>query len=604
MVCEKIKKLQELMRERGIDYYVIPSDDFHSSEYVHEYFKCREYMSGFTGSAGTLIVSKDGAGLWTDGRYFLQAETQLAGSGITLFRAGEKNVPTVAEYLADGLKDGGTLGFDGRVITKAFLDRLFCRLEESGLSDREAVRLCYEEDLVDLIWTDRPALTAGPVQELAVRYAGESRADKLARIRAELKKQRADYFLLTSLDDIAWLLNIRGSDVAYNPVVRSYLLMDAAECVLYADESAFDAGTVDRLKNDNVVIKEYGAVYEDVRRLPEHTAVMWDEQVVNYTLIRSLNPACTALDHENPTLLAKARKNPIEVANMRRAHVKDGVALCQFLCWLDRTVPTGTVTELSAAEKLEEFRCRQENYCGQSFEPIIGYGEHGAIIHYSATEESNVTLKPEGFVLMDTGGQYLEGTTDITRTVALGAVTDEQKKHFTAVLKGNLNLAAACFMEGTTGMNLDFLARKALWEMGLDYRHGTGHGVGYFLNVHEGPNAFRMKPNAGRGNGTPFEEGMITSDEPGVYLEGRYGIRLENLIVCVKDEMTEYGQRLHHEYLTMVPFDLRAVDVSMLTGEECAYLNAYHRQVYEKISPFLNDEEKAWLARATAPVEI
>ncbi|MCM1537318.1 MAG: aminopeptidase P family protein [bacterium] len=602
MIRERITRLQNLMKERGIDYYVIPSDDYHSSEYVHAFFKCRAYMSGFTGSAGTLIVSADSAGLWTDGRYFLQAEEQLSGSGITLYRSGEKDVPTMTEYLAEALLGGGTLGFDGRVITKSFVDKLFAALEERRRGASEAVTLRYEEDLVGLVWEDRPALTAEPAYELDVCFAGESRADKLARVRTELAKQEADCLILTSLDDIAWLLNIRGGDVAYNPVVRSYFLLEKDGGVLYMDQNACPPELTASLKNDNIVIKEYNAIYGDVRTFADGTVVQWDEQVVNYALIQNVNPACTVVAHENPTLLFKACKNPTEVENMRKAHVKDGVALCKFLCWLDKAVPEGNVTELSAADKLEEFRCEQEHYRGQSFEPIIGYGAHGAIIHYSATEESSVTLQPEGFVLMDTGGQYLEGTTDVTRTVALGKLTQEQKKHFTAVLKGNLNLASARFMEGTTGLNLDFLARKALWELGLDYRHGTGHGVGYFLNVHEGPNAFRLKAATGRETKTPFVEGMITSDEPGVYFDGRYGIRLENLIVCCKDQMTEYGQLMRHEYLTMAPFDLRAVELSMLTKEEKTALNAYHKKVYDTISPMLNEDEREWLAQATVPV--
>lgn len=602
MVKERIARMQKLMKERGIDYYVVPSDDYHSSEYVHEYFKCREFLSGFTGSAGTLVLGTDSAGLWTDGRYFLQAGQQLSGSGIMLYRSGEKGVPTVTEYLADALSGGGTLGFDGRVVTKSFVDKLFAALEERKQGASDTVTLHYDEDLVDMVWEDRPALTAKPAYELDIRFAGESRADKLARVRSGLEKQGADYLILTSLDDIAWLLNIRGDDVAYNPVVRSYLLLARETGILYADQSAFSPELTASLESDGIVIKEYDAIYKDVRVLADDAVIQWDEQVVNYALIQKRNPGCAVIPHENPTLLMKACKNQTEVENMRKAHVKDGAALCKFLCWLDKAVPEGNVTEMSAAEKLEEFRCEQENYMGQSFEPIIGYGAHGAIIHYSATKESNVTLKPEGFVLMDTGGQYLEGTTDVTRTVALGELTDEQKKHFTAVLKGNLNLASAKFMEGTTGLNLDFLARKSLWELGLDYRHGTGHGVGYFLNVHEGPNAFRLKAVTGRETKTPFAEGMITSDEPGVYFDGQYGIRLENLIVCCKDRTTEYGQLLRHEYLTMAPFDLRAVDLSMLNTEERAALNAYHKKVYDTISPMLTEDEREWLFKATAAV--
>ncbi len=602
MIKERIAKLQELMKERGIDYYIVPSDDYHSSEYVHEYFKCREFLSGFTGSAGTLIVGADSAGLWTDGRYFLQAEQQLCGSGIILYRSGEKGVPTITEYLAGALCDGGVLGFDGRVLTKSFVDKLMAAIEEQKKGASDEVTLHYDEDLAGKVWEDRPALTAKPAYELDIRYSGESRADKLARVRAEFAKQEADCLILTSLDDIAWLLNIRGDDVAYNPVVRSYLLIRKEDAVLYMDRKACPPELAASLENDNVVIKDYDTIYEDVRTLPDGTVVQWDEQVVNDTMIRSLNPACHTVDRENPTILFKACKNPTEVQNMRKAHVKDGVALCKFLCWLEGAVPQGNVTELSATDKLEEFRREQEHYRGQSFDPIIGYGEHGAIIHYSATKESNAVLKPEGFVLMDTGGQYLEGTTDVTRTVALGALTAEQKKHYTAVLKGNLNLASAKFMEGTTGLNLDYLARKALWELGLDYRHGTGHGVGYFLNVHEGPNAIRLKAVTGRETKTPFMEGMITSDEPGVYFDGQYGIRLENLIVCCKDQETEYGQLMRHEYLTLVPFDLRAVDVSMLTAEECSVLNAYHKKVYDTISPMLNEDEREWLSKATAAI--
>lgn len=606
MVKERMERLRELMKERGMDCYLIPSDDFHGSEYVHDYFKCREYMSGFTGSAGTLVVGSETAGLWTDGRYFLQAEKQLQGSGITLYKMGQPGVPSVTEYLADAFCDGGTLGFDGRVISKSFTDQLKEAIREKH--PRALMKICFSfgEDLVDLVWTDRPHLAAQPAMELSLCYTGQSRREKLAYIREKMAEKNGDYFLLTSLDDIAWLLNIRGNDVAYNPVVRAYYMMSRGgrqeKALLYAEETAFSKELKEQLLSDGVEIRPYDAVYEDVQTLPDDAVLLWDENVINYTLYRYCNPQVKTISTRNLTLLPKAVKNPTEMENIRKAHRKDGVAVIRFLHWLDENVAKGGVTELRAADKLEEFRSEQEHYYGQSFAPIVGYGEHGAVIHYSATAESNVTLKPESFVLIDTGGQYLEGTTDITRTAALGEPTQEQKKHFTAVLKGNLDLAAAVFPYECTGMHLDAFARRALWEMGLDYRHGTGHGVGYFLNVHEGPNAFRQKIVTGEEAGMHFEEGMVTSDEPGVYLEGKYGIRLENLLLAKHCMERDGVQFMCFETLTLVPFDLRAVDTDMLTEDEKRYLNAYHKRVYDTISPYLDKEDQAWLANATREI--
>lgn len=606
VIRERIERLRKLMKDRGMDYYLIPSDDFHGSEYVHDYFKCREYMSGFTGSAGTLVIGQETAGLWTDGRYFLQAEQQLQGSDITLYKMGQPGVPTVTEYLADAFAEGGTLGFDGRVVSKAFTDQLKEKIHEKH--PRALMKICFSfgEDLVDLVWTDRPQLTAQPAMELALCYSGQSRAEKLALIREKMAEKNGDYFLLTSLDDIAWLLNIRGNDVAYNPVVRSYFMMSGVKkgqkAVLYAEEEAFSEALKEHLLADGVELRPYAAIYDDVQSLPDEAVLLWDESVINYTLFRYCNPQAKTISMQNLTLLPKAVKNRTETENIKKAHIKDGVAVVRFLHWLDENVKKGGVTELSAADKLEEFRSEQEHYYGQSFAPIVGYGEHGAIIHYSATPESNAVLEPDSFVLIDTGGQYLEGTTDITRTVALGEPTAEQKKHFTAVLKGNLDLAALVFPYECTGMHLDAFARRALWEMGLDYRHGTGHGVGYFLNVHEGPNAFRQKIITGMEAGTHFEEGMVTSDEPGVYLEGKYGIRLENLLLT-KRYMEKYGEQfMCFETLTLVPFDLRAVDAAMLTQQEKNDLNAYHKRVYDTISPYLDEEETKWLANATREI--
>lgn len=601
MIRERLQKMRALMKERKMDYYLVPSDDFHASEYVGEYFKCREWLSGFTGSAGTLVIGQEMAGLWTDGRYFLQAQEQLEGSGITLYKMGQKDVPDVTGFLADALKEGGMLGFDGRVVSKAFTDKLKERIRKNSPQALMKIVFAYEEDLIDLIWNDRPPLSCSPVTELSVFYAGQERAQKLSKVREHLTQKKAAYFALTSLDDIAWLLNIRGGDVAYNPVVRAYFLMGQKDAFLYAEESAFPEELKKRLADDGVLLKPYDQIYGDLRELADDAVLLWDEKTINYALFRCCNQQVKTVSAENPTLLLKAVKNPTEVENIRVAHLKDAVAVTRFLYWLKQAVPKGGVTEISAADKLEEFRSLQENYRGQSFAPIVGYAEHGAIVHYSATPESDVELKPENFVLIDTGGQYLEGTTDITRTVALGTLTEEQKRHYTAVLQGNLNLAATKFPAEYTGLNLDGIARRPIWQQGLDYNHGTGHGVGYYLNVHEGPNGIRSRA-AGNMSSQRFEEGMVTSDEPGVYLEGRYGIRLENLILTKKAEEMNGIQFLCFEPLTVVPFDLNAVEPSMLSEAEKQELNAYHQKVFEMVSPYLDEEEIAWLRQETRPI--
>lgn len=591
MIQERLQKLRALMNREGMNAYMILTEDFHGSEYVGAYFKCRKYMSGFTGSAGTLIVCEDMAGLWTDGRYFLQAEEQLAGSTITLYKSGEEGVPTIREFLKEKLPQGAVLGFDGRAVNTQM-----ARLLEKELSEKE-VRLVYEKDLVGEIWENRPELSCEPVMLLSEKYTGKSRADKLALMREKMVEKKGDYFVLSSLDDIAWLLNIRGNDVTCNPVVLSYLAMTAEETVLFINEKTMSEEVKSALTADGVSFQRYNDIYAFMKQIPAGKTVLLDEGKTNYAVISSVGAEVTVQNETNLTLLPKAIKNETEVENERQAHIKDGVAMTKLIYWLKHNVGKQEITELSVADKLEELHQEQENYMGPSFEPIIGYAEHGAIIHYSATEESSVALKPEGLVLMDTGGQYLEGTTDITRTIALGPVIDEEKRRFTAVLRGNLNLGAAKFKYGCCGANLDYLARFPMWEEGLDYNHGTGHGVGYFLNVHEGPNGFHWKVE-GRAT-TVYEEGMITSNEPGLYFAGKFGIRLENLMVCRKAEKTEYGQFMCFETLTMVPFDLDVVDAAMLSEREKQLLNAYHKKVYATIAPRLNTDEAAWLKEAT-----
>ncbi len=594
-VTERITALRKQMKEKGIDAYLVPTDDFHGSEYVGDYFKCRKYITGFTGSAGTAVIMQDMAGLWTDGRYFIQAAQQLEGTPVTLFKMGEPDVPTIHKFLEENLKEGMCLGFDGRTVSAEEAETL------ERILQKKQVHFSVNEDLIGNIWDDRPALSCEPVMELSEKWAGRSRADKIREIRSKLKEKGADLFILTSLDDIAWLLNIRGNDIHCCPVVLSYLVLDDSELRLFVNEKAFSDSVKEALSKDGIAIYPYDDIYTYVQTIPKEKKVFLSRSNVNSRLVSSIPKPVTILDGENLTLLPKAIKNETEVQNEKTAHLKDGVAMVKFIHWLKKNVGKQKITELSAADKLYEFRSVQENFQGNSFDPIIAYGAHGAIVHYSATEETNIPLEPKGLVLMDTGGHYLEGTTDITRTVVLGPVTEKEKKYFTAVLRGHLNLAAAKFRYGCTGLNLDALARGPLWAMGEDYNHGTGHGVGYLLNVHEGPQSFRWKSPAEL-PAPVLEEGMITSDEPGYYAENEFGIRHENLVVCKKAEKTSYGQFMKFEPLTLVPFDLEGIDPEQVEAGERKLLNQYHALVYEKISPYLNEEEQSWLKKATQEI--
>ena len=594
-IKQKLNALRILMKEKKIDAYLVATDDFHGSEYVGDYFKCRKYITGFTGSAGTAIITQDMAGLWTDGRYFIQAADQLRDTTIELFKSGEPGVPTVHQFLNDKLEEGMCLGFDGRTVSAREAEELQELLQEKHIT------FSVNDDLIGEIWEDRPVLSCEPVMELDVRWTGKSRADKIAEIREQMKAKEADTFILTSLDDIAWLLNIRGNDIHCCPVVLSYLVMMENELRLYANAAAFSEEIRSNLEADGVKIYPYEDVYSYVQTISSDKKVLLSRANVNSRLVSNIPSEVTILDEPNLTLLPKAVKNKTEMENERIAHIKDGIAVTKFIHWLKKNVTRTTITELSAAEKLYQFRSEQEHFLGDSFDPIIAYGTHAAIVHYSATEATDIPLEARGMVLADTGGHYLEGTTDITRTIVLGPVTAKEKKFFTAVLRGNLNLAAAKFKYGCTGLNLDYLARGPLWELGEDYNHGTGHGVGYLLNVHEGPNSFRWKNLPG--NPAPvLEEGMITSDEPGYYLENEFGIRHENLVLCKKAEKTSFGQFMCFEPLTMVPFDLEGINPEEMTERERKLLNDYHQKVYTTISPYLDEEEKEWLKQATREI--
>ena len=585
----RIAALRSLMKVRGIDAYIVLTDDYHASEYVGDYFKCRAYLSGFTGSAGTLVVTASEAGLWTDGRYFLQAAEQLQHSGITLHKMGiDAPIPT---YLKATLKYGQCVGYDGRTVGIAYGKQLKNTLRDLN------IRFDETADLVSPLWQDRPPFPAAPIWELPAMYTGKSRRDKLDDLRRAMAEAGADCHLLASLDDIAWLYNLRGGDVLYNPVFMEHSLLTPTKTVLYVSPAAVSADLAATLQGDNITLRPYGQIYEDLATLPASSRILMDEDAVNVSLRHALPQVVKVIARTNPTTLMKAQKTPIEQKNMRLAHVYDGVALTKLLYWL-RSQPL-SVTELDIAAKLESLRAACPDYLGQSFAPIIAAGAHGAVIHYEPTEESNISLVNNSFLLMDTGAQYWQGTTDVTRTVAIGTLTAEQKTHYTAVLRGNLALSAARFKYGCTGVNLDYLARSPLWKLGLDYNHGTGHGVGYLLNVHEGPQGIRLRDKNG---GAVLSDGMILSDEPGVYPENRYGIRLENLLLCRKAEKTDCGQFMSFDTLTMVPFDRNAIAPTQMTAEELQLLNKYHAKVYDTIAPYLNDEERVWLREATAPL--
>lgn len=589
---QQLIDLRAVMAKHGVDYCLVPSNDFHGSEYLSSHFKARKWVSGFTGSAGTLLVSADWAGLWTDGRYFIQAAQQLAGSGIVLMKMGEPGVPTLNEYLEKTLQKGQVLGFDGRVVSTRQAANLRKLAEKCGAS------IACEDDLVGEIWTNRPALSAQPAFELPADVVGKSRAEKLMDLRAALVKENADAVVIASLMDVCWLMNLRGADVACTPVMLSFAAVTAEEAVLFVNPTVLSDEIRRNLENDGVTIREYEDVYDFVRSLPGGSKVMMNLSVVNSKLEACVPAGVEIIDKVSPTNLPKACKNEKEVDNFRIAHIKDGAAVTKFMRWVKTNVGKIDMDEISVAEKLEEFRAEQPGYIGPSFEPIMGYGEHGAIVHYSATEESCAKLEAKSFLLSDTGAHFIEGSTDITRTYALGELTDDEKRFYTLVLKGNLQLGNAQWKAGCTGSNLDYLAREPLWRLEADYNHGTGHGVGYILSVHEGPQSIHW----GRANTTPLEVGMITSNEPGFYLEGAFGVRLENLTAVKEVATNGYGRFLRFETLTMVPFDLDAI-IPELLGEECrGILNAYHAKVRKTLAPYMTDEENVWLADATRAI--
>nr|WP_290059915.1 aminopeptidase P family protein [Paraclostridium bifermentans] len=596
MISGRLESLRKYMGEYKIDAYIIPSSDNHQSEYVGDYFKSRAYISGFTGSAGTLVVTMDEAGLWTDGRYFIQAENQLKNTGIKLFKMGEEGVPTTQEFICEKLSEGSTLGFDGRLISANEGKSLEEKLKEKNVSIK------YEYDLVDKVWNDRPSLSNEKAFLLKVNYAGETFSSKLERLREVMKEKNVTSHIITTLDDIAWLFNIRGRDVKYTPVVLSYAIITLGEVYLFIDESKLNEEIINELKTENVIIKKYDDIYEFVKTMDKTETVLLDDGKVSYSIYNNLPNEVQKIKEPNPTMNFKAVKNNIELDNVRNSHLKDGIAFTKFMYWLKNNVGKIEISEISASEKLEELRRAQEGFIEPSFATIAGYREHAAMMHYSATPESDYKLEASDLFLIDSGGQYFDGTTDITRTIALGEVNSELKTHFTAVLRGMINLSMAKFLYGAKGYNLDILARRPMWNVGLDYKCGTGHGVGFLGTIHEAPNGFRWKIAPNRLETATLEEGMVTTNEPGIYIEGSHGIRIENELITKKAEKNEYGQFMEFEVVTFAPIDLDAINVDDLNKEERDYLNNYHRLVYEKISPYLTEEENVWLKKYTRGV--
>ncbi len=596
MENHRLTALRAEMKKSGIDIYLVPTADFHNSEYVGDYFRAREFLTGFTGSAGTAVVTEAEAGLWTDGRYFIQAERELSGSGFELYRMGMENVPTVREYVEQALPEGGVIGFDGRVVTARQAE------EYRAIAEKKGGSLHTEDDLVGALWTDRPPMACTPLWILEEQYSGESAASKLNRVREQMEKEGAQRHVVSNLCDIAWILNLRADDIAHCPVFLSYLLIGKEEATLFVQSAAVTEEVRACLSECGVRIADYEAIYDALAALNEDAAVLLDREEVNSRIPASLPGNMRIIDKANPSARMRAVKNETEIHNTRIAHLRDGIAMTKFMYWLKTNAGQIPMDEYTVGCRVDETREQTEHFLDLSFDTICAYEPNAAMMHYAAEKESAARIGPAGFLLVDSGGHYLEGTTDITRTFVLGPVTEEMRRHFTTVVCSMLSLANARFLSGCDGTNLDILAREPLWELGIDYRCGTGHGVGHLLSVHEGPNGFRWQAAPKQRERGKLEPGMITTDEPGVYLEGQYGIRIENELLCVEDEKNEYGQFLRFETITYCPIDLDGIEPALLSEQEKTWLNAYHKTVYEMIAPHLTEEERAWLVEYTKEI--
>ena len=595
-IVDRLRAFRARMDEENMAVVIVPTADSHASEYLADHFKTRQWLSGFTGSAGTLVVGREEAALFTDGRYFIQAERQIAGTGITLMRSGTAGVPTVEQYVCSLAKAGESCGVDFSVISSHFAADM-----SDMLAGRE-IALRDTGDWFETLWTDRPAMPTDPVYLLEEKYTGMSVSAKLAAIREVMAKAGADMHVVNVLDDIAWTLNVRGSDVHCTPVVMSYLLIGREDAIWFVDTQKVSESVREALFSEGVYLREYGEITAALEAIEPGTSVMVDGRKLTANLCAALADT-NIIQHENPAFRLKAIKNDVELDNLRAAHVKDGLAVTRLMYWLKQKAGKAPMDELSVTDRLLALRQEQEHFISTSFDTICAYRENAAMMHYKATEDSSARIEAKDLLLIDSGAQYLEGTTDITRTFAMGEVDKEQKEHFTAVLCGMLNLQNAKFLHGVTGIGLDILARGPMWDLGIDYRCGTGHGVGYLLSVHEGPNAFRWYKSPTRNEDTVMEAGMVTTDEPGIYIEGSHGIRIENELVCKKLEMNEYGQFMGFEAITCAPIDLDAVIPEQMTARQRGWLNAYHAFVLEKLEPLMaNEDERAWLRHATRAI--
>lgn len=594
MDSKRITALRAIMKREGIDYYYIPTADFHESEYVVEYFKARKFITGFTGSAGVAVIGQEEAWLWTDGRYFIQAAAQIEGSGFGLMKMGQEGVPTVMQYLGEKLQEGQCIGFDARVVNTNDAK------EFAKIAAKKHGSLKTDNDLLDEVWTDRPALVHQQADVLKDEFNGEATASKLARVREQMENEEAQYHIISTLDDIAWILNVRGNDIPHVPVVLSFLVIGKEDAMWFVEENALSNAVKEMAAECGITIRPYEDVYAYAATIPENSTVLLDKRKVNYRITNALSETVHIVSKANPSQLMKAIKNEIELENTRKAHLLDGIAVTKFMYWLKKNVGKIPMDEVSVSDYLQSLREQMEGYRDISFDTIAGYNANAAMMHYKAEPDTAAKLEPQGMLLVDSGGHYDTGTTDITRTFVLGPISDIQKKHFTMVVKSNLNLANVKFLYGCNGISLDVICREPIWKENLDYQCGTGHGVGYLLNVHEGPNSFRWQYRPGFDN--PFEAGMITTDEPGIYLQDQYGIRTENELICVKGEKNQYGQFMGFENITYVPIDLDGIDKQYLNAEDVKQLNDYHKMVYEKISPYMTPEENEWLKEYTRAI--
>ena len=588
---EKLTLLREWMTKKGADICYVPSSDAHMSEYTGLHWRSRAWLTGFAGSAGTAVITADDAGLWTDGRYFIQAEKELQGSGIRLFKMGEPGVATCEEWIAGQIGEGGRIAADGRVLSVDSRKAL-----EKALTGKSAVFLT-DADPFEAIWNDRPDISPDPVFVHEEIYAGESRGHKLMELRTKMAKGKGDYYILTATDEICWLFNIRGSDVPYNPFVTAFALIGREDAILFANPRKFDEEVRKVLSGDRIEIRDYDAVYDTVHALEGNLSLLYDPEKTNVRIAGSVRPEIRVTETESLVIPMKAVKNDTEIKNIRDSYLKDATALVRLFKWIQDNVSKRPITELEVDEKGLEFRSELPLFKGLSFGTIAAYGKNAAMMHYAPKPESKAVLEPHGFFLLDSGCQFLNGTTDITRTLALGELTGEEKTDFTLTLKSLIALSSAKFLYGATGPNLDVLARMPMWQNGMDYKCGTGHGVGYFSTVHEAPQRF-----AKTASGAKLEKGMIITVEPGVYKEGKHGIRTENTLLVVEDGTTSDGTFMRFETLCYLPIDLKAIVPGMLSDFEKDWLNRYHADVYSKLSPFLDDEHKGWLKDQTAPI--